>query len=166
MKFCSASRFFRLCVLCVPAFSFSLPAYAQSSPPVLRPITIEDYFQIQTVHDPQLSPDAQWVAYTIDKSSLKTDKNESRIWMISASGGETLAMTADGLSSSHPRWSPDGKFLAFLSERKGGQTQIWLLNRQGGEAQQLTDTPQDVEDFAWAPDGRRMVLVLKDPTPE
>jgi dipeptidyl aminopeptidase/acylaminoacyl peptidase len=166
MKFCSASRFFRLCVLCVPAFSFSLPAYAQSSPPVLRPITIDDYFQIQTVHDPQLSPDAQWVAYTIDKSSLKTDKNESRIWMISASGGETLAMTADGLSSSHPRWSPDGKFLAFLSERKGGQTQIWLLNRQGGEAQQLTDTPQDVEDFAWAPDGRRMVLVLKDPTPE
>lgn len=166
MKFCSASRSFLLCVLCVSAFSFSLSASAQSSPPALRPITIDDYFQIQTVHEPQLSPDAQWVAYTVDKSSLRTDKNESRIWMISASGGEPLAMTAEGVSSSHPRWSPDGKFLAFLSERKGGQTQVWLLNRQGGEAQQLTDTPQDVEDFAWAPDGRRMVLVLKDPTPE
>ena len=77
--------------------------------PAPRPITIDDYFQIQTVHEPQLSPDAQWVAYTVDKSSLKTDKNESRIWMISASGGEPLAMTAEGVSSSHPRWSPDGK---------------------------------------------------------
>ena len=166
MKFCSASPSFVLCVLCVSAFSFSLSASAQSSPVAPRPITIDDYFQIQTVHDPQLSPDAQWVAYTVDKSSLKTDKNESCIWMISASGGEPLAMTAEGASSSHPRWSPDGKFLAFLSERKGGQTQVWLLNRQGGEAQQLTDTPQDVEDFAWASDGRRMVLVLKDPTSE
>ena len=75
-------------------------------------------------------------------------------------------MTAEGVSSSHPRWSPDGKLLAFLSARNEGKTQVWLLNRQGGEAQQLTDTPQDVEDFAWSPDGRRMVLVLKDPTPE
>jgi dipeptidyl aminopeptidase/acylaminoacyl peptidase len=139
---------------------------AQSAPSAPRPITIDDYFQIQTVHDPQLSPDAHWVAYVVDKSSLKTDKNESRIWIIPAVGGDPLPMTAEGVSSSHPRWSPDGKFLAFLSERKGGQTQVWLLNRQGGEAQQLTDTPQDVEDFAWAPDGRRMVLVLRDPTPE
>jgi dipeptidyl aminopeptidase/acylaminoacyl peptidase len=164
MKFCSAKQSLRLCVLCVSAFSYSFSTSAQAPTP--RPITIDDYFQIQTVHEPQLSPDAQWVAYTVDKSSLKTDKNESRIWMISASGGEPLAMTAEGVSSSHPRWSPDGKLLAFLSERKGGQTQVWLLNRQGGEAQQLSDTPQDVEDFAWAPDGRRMVLVLKDPTPE
>jgi dipeptidyl aminopeptidase/acylaminoacyl peptidase len=139
---------------------------AQSSPPSPRPITIDDYFQIQTVHDPQLSSDGQWVAYTVDKSSLKTDKNESRIWMIPASGGDALPMTAEGASSSHPRWSPDGKFLAFLSERNEGKTQVWLLNRKGGEAQQLTDTAQDVEDFAWSPDGRSMVLVLRDPTTE
>jgi len=75
MKFCSASPSFVLCVLCVSAFSFSLSAYAQSSPAAPRPITIDDYFQIQTVHDPQLSPDAQWVAYVVDKSSLKTDKS-------------------------------------------------------------------------------------------
>jgi dipeptidyl aminopeptidase/acylaminoacyl peptidase len=148
--------------------ALALPALtpAQSAPSAPRPIIIDDYFQIQTVHDPQLSSDGQWVAYVVDKSSLKTDKNESRIWMIPASGGDPLPMTAEGVSSSHPRWSPDGKFLAFLSERKEDKTQVWLLNRQGGEAQQLTDTPQDVEDFAWSPDGRRMVLVLRDPTPE
>jgi len=75
-------------------------------------------------------------------------------------------MTADGVTSEHPRWSPDGKLLAFLSERNEGKKQVWLLNRLGGEAQQLTDTVQDVEDFSWSPDGRRLVLVLKDATPE
>jgi dipeptidyl aminopeptidase/acylaminoacyl peptidase len=145
---------------------FSPSASAQTDPASTRPITINDYFQIQSVHDPQLSPDGQWVAFAVDKSTLKTDKTETRIWMVPVSGSDPLPMTAEGVSSSHPRWSPDGKLLAFLSERNEGKKQVWLLNRLGGEAQQLTDTIQDVEDFAWSPDGRRMVLVLKDPTPE
>jgi len=147
-------------------FVLSPSASAQSSPPSPRPITIDDYFQIQAVHDPQFSPDGQWVAYSVDKASLKTDKNETRVWMVPATGGEALPMTAEGVSSEHPHWSPDSKFLAFLSERNEGKKQVWLLNRQGGEAQQLTETVQDVENFAWSPDGRCMVLILKDPTPE
>ncbi len=75
-------------------------------------------------------------------------------------------MTAEGASSSHPRWSPDGKYLAFLSARNEGKTQIWLLNRSGGEAQHLTETPQDVEDFVWSPDSARLVLVLRDASEE
>ena len=97
---------------------------------------------------------------------LKEDKSETRIWMVPAGGGDAIPMSAEGVSSSRPRWSPDGKFLAFLSKRNEGKTQVWLLNRMGGEAQKLTDAIQDVDDFVWSPDSKRLVLVLRDPTPE
>jgi Tol biopolymer transport system component len=97
---------------------------------------------------------------------LKEDKNETRIWMVSTHGGDPLPMTDESVSSSHPRWSPDGKYLAFTSSRNGGKSQVWLLNRLGGEAVRLTDILQGVGDFEWSPDSTRLVLVLKDPKPE
>ncbi len=137
---------------------------APSSAP--RPITMDDLFQLREVDDPQLTPDGQWVAYTVKTAMLKEDRNEERIWAVPSAGGAPIPMTAEGVSSSHPRWSPDGKYLAFLSARAEGKTQVWLLDRRGGEAERVTDTPQDVEDFAWAPDGLRLVLVLRDASPE
>jgi dipeptidyl aminopeptidase/acylaminoacyl peptidase len=139
---------------------------AQKPPTQPRPITVDDQFQIGEVRDPRLSPDAQWVAYSVKTLSLKEDKSEERIWMAPFGGGDAVAMSAEGVSSSHPRWSPDGKFLAFLSARNEGKTQVWLLNRSGGEAQRLSDTPQDVDDFVWSPDSKRLVLILRDPSEE
>jgi dipeptidyl aminopeptidase/acylaminoacyl peptidase len=139
---------------------------AQQPSPTPRLITVDDYFQIREVHDPQLSPDAKWVAYTVKTALLKSDKNEERLWMVPAAGGDAIPLTAEGSSSSHARWSPDGKFIAFLSERSEGKTRVWLLNRLAGEAERLTNTPQDVEDFAWSPDSRRLVLVLRDASSE
>src|SRR5713101_5404525 len=83
--------------------------------------------------------------------------------MISTHGGDPLPMTAESVSSSHPRWSPDGKYLAFLSSRNAGKSQVWLLNRLGGEAVRLTETAQGVNDFEWSPDSTRLVVVLQDP---
>ena len=148
-----------------------LPIRAQESAPKPDPatprnITIDDYFQIREASQPELSPDGQWVAYAVRTRMLKEDKNEQRLWMTSTHGGEPIPMTAEGVSSSHPRWSPDGKFLAFLSSRNNGKTQVWLLNRLGGEAAHLTDIPQGVDDFEWSPDSTRLVLVLRDPKPE
>lgn len=157
------------CLLSVVTLGSSITLAQQSPAP--RPVAVDDLFGVREVHDPQISLDAQLIAYTVFSSSLKEDKTENRIWMIPTTGGAAIPLTVEGVSSDHPRWSPDGKFLAFLSARKDaegneGKTQVYLLNRLGGEAQRLTDTVQDVEDFAWAPDGKRLVLLLRDPSAE
>ncbi|MGB2678861.1 MAG: S9 family peptidase [Candidatus Acidiferrum sp.] len=135
-------------------------------PAPLRPVGVDDLLGYRKAHDPQVTPDGQYVAYTVSSTSLEDDKSETRIYMVPAVGGEAIVLTAEGVSSEHPRWSPDGKFLAFLSERSERKTQVYLLNRLGGEAQRLTDTIQNVESFEWAPDSKRLVLVLRDPSPE
>jgi Tol biopolymer transport system component len=151
--------------LCLIITFLASPLDAQQ-PAALRPITIDDHFQIREVEGPRLSPDAQWVAYTVRTASLKEDNSEQRIWMVPFAGGEAVPLTAEGVSSGHPRWSPDGKYLAFLSARHEGKTQVWLLNRIGGEAQRLTETPQDVDSFEWSPDSKRLCLILRDATTE
>src|SRR5260370_1012448 len=118
-------------------------------------LPLDDCFQICDVSQPELSPDGQWVAYTVRTKILKEDKNEQRLWMVPTHGGDPIPMTAEGVSSSPPRWSSDGKFLAFLSARNNGKTQVWLLNRLGGEAVRLTDTAQGVDDFQWSPHDHR-----------
>src|SRR6266436_10153320 len=147
-------------VLWLPAQE-SIPKPASATP---RNITIDDFFQIRDVSQPEMSPDGQWVVYSVRTRMLKDDKNEQRLWMVSTHSGDPIPMTAEGVSSSHPRWSPDGKYLAFLSTRNAGKSQVWLLNRLGGEAQKLTDAPQDVNDFDWSPDSTRLALLLRDPT--
>ncbi|MGD2130518.1 MAG: S9 family peptidase, partial [Lysobacterales bacterium] len=139
------------------------PAVASDADQSSR-LAIADLFRLGDVSEPQLSPEGDWIAYTVTRRDLDEDKNRSRVWMVPAAGGEAVPMTAADQSSSHPRWSPDGRYLAFLSGRDDQPAQVWTLNRKGGEAIQVTDTPQDVEDFEWSPDSSRLVLVLQDPT--
>jgi dipeptidyl aminopeptidase/acylaminoacyl peptidase len=153
-------------------FSFSVhaqepaPKPSAAVPSAPRGITIDDFFQIRDVAQPELSPDGQWVAYSVRTRMLKEDKSEQRLWMVSTHGGDPIPMTAEGVSSAHPRWSPDGKYLAFLSARNGGKNQVWLLDRRGGEAERLTEVAQGLNDFEWSPDSTRLVLILQDPRPE
>ncbi len=128
-----------------------------------RKLAAEDFSRLGEVDDPRLSPDGEWVAYTVKTRDLEADKSHTRLWMVPTAGGPAVPLTADKTSSSHPRWSPDGRYLGFLSARDDGPTQVWTLFRQGGEAVPRTDTPQDVSGFEWSPDSRRMVLILQDP---
>ena len=139
-------------------------AGATDTPP--RPMKVDDYFQFRDVGDPEISPDGMWIAYTISTTDLEKESSETRIWMSPIDGGDAIPMTAKGKSAWRPRWSPDGRYLTFLSAAKEGKTQVWTLFRKGGDSQQLTDKIQGVRAYEWSPDSRRMVLVLKDPRPE
>ena len=127
-----------------------------------RVLTVDDYFAIRGVGSPEVSPDGKWVAFTVSTSDLDQDDSEKRVWMVPLSGGEPVPMTAEGSSASDPRWSPDGRYLSFLSDRDDGIWQVWALDRRGGEARQLTHVAQGVEAYEWSPDGSTLVLVVWD----
>ncbi|HWO00133.1 MAG TPA: S9 family peptidase [Blastocatellia bacterium] len=132
-----------------------------------RVLNLDDLATIRTVRDPQVSPEGNWVAYTVRTLDMKEDKRNSHIWMTSWDGARSLQLTSSKDSESAPRWSPDGQYLAFLSDRGGDEIdQVWLMNRAGGEAERITDLKGGVEEFAWSPDSKRLALVVKDPDPE
>ena len=131
-----------------------------------RLITPEDFFSIKQVGNPSISPDGEWVAYTVRETDLDEDSFETRLWMVSSDGEEQLAMTGVGSSVSSPQWSPDGKYLSFISARNEGESQVWTLNRKGGEAVQLTHIEQGVNGYEWSPDGARLVLLVTDKDPK
>jgi dipeptidyl aminopeptidase/acylaminoacyl peptidase len=133
-----------------------------------RPLKLDDIARMREVRDPQISPDGQWVAYVVSTVDAKDDKSTSHIWVASFDGKTDRQFTASLESESSPRWSPDGKYLAFTSSRPGKAkgAQVWLLDRSGGEAFQLTELKGKLQGYEWSPDAKRLALVVGDPDPE
>ncbi len=123
-----------------------------------------DVFRVRDVRDPQISPDGKWVAYTVTIADSARDKNDTDVWMASWDGKENIRITSTKDGESSPRWSPDGRYLSFISSRDGGKGgQVWLLDRRGGEATRLTEIKGGVSGYEWSPDATRLVLVVDDP---
>ncbi|MGA7240298.1 MAG: S9 family peptidase, partial [Bryobacteraceae bacterium] len=119
--------------------------------PAKRPLTLDDIAKIREVRDPQCSPDGKWVAYSVGTIDVKEDKHDSDIWMVSYDGKTDLRVTSSPESEGTPRWSPDGRYLSFLSSRPGKArgSQVWILDRRGGEAVQLTDVKGRLQSYEW-----------------
>jgi dipeptidyl aminopeptidase/acylaminoacyl peptidase len=126
---------------------------------------VDDYLALKDISEIAVSPDGGVVAYTLSSKDLEKDEEKSIVWMMSTDGGDPIRMTSESSDASSPKWSPDGKFLAVLSDREEDTDQVWLLNRRGGDAQQLTKLPQGVDFFEWSPDSTQLLLVVEDPTP-
>ncbi len=133
-----------------------------------RLLTVDDQFEIRDVEDPQISPDGNWVAYSVGKMDLKEDKGDRDVWMTRWDGTQSVRLTTSKAKEKMPRFSPDGKYLAFLSNRDYDEDtdQVWIMSRAGGEAERVTDFKGGVEDYAWSPDGSRLALVASDPDPD
>jgi len=148
-------------ILLIIAVLIGSSALAQT---VKKPFKPTDFYHIPTLDDPQLSPDGKWIAYSLAEVDSAKDKRISHIWMQSYDGKQSIQLTFDDEPSSTPKWSPDGKYLSFLSEKdsKNG-SQVWLMDRRGGEGHKLTDIKGELQDYAWSPNSKKLALIIKDP---
>lgn len=140
---------------------YAVQAICAAAPPAHRTLVPDDFYRVQNVSEPQVSPDGAWVAYVVTSNDRGADEARSAIWMVSWDGSQHLALTAAADGTDKPRWSPDGRYLAFMATPAGSEkAQIMLLDRRGGNARQLTSVAGDIGVYAWAPDGKRLVLTM------
>lgn len=131
-----------------------------------RRMTFDDVMAMRNVADAQLSPDGKWVAYVVSRIDMKENATDADVWLVSATGGEPVRLTTSRKSDATPRWSPDGKRLAFISAREE-RPQLFVISPFGGEAERLTESKTAVRSFQWSPDGRSIAFVAdQEPTPE
>ena len=131
-----------------------------------RAMTFEDVMALKSVSDAQVSPDGKWVAYVVTSTDMKENANDADIWLVSAAGGAPIRLTNNKKNDNQPRWSPNGKQIAFVSAREE-KPQIFLISPFGGEADKLTESKSGVQSFQWSPDGGRIAFVApQEPTPD
>lgn len=124
--------------------------------------------KIKAVGTPRVSPDGSRILYTVNEAVTTADKSEfvTQIWMANIATKQSVQLTFGDKSSGNPKWSPDGKWIAFTSNRKDNRNNLYRLSLAGGEAEPLTDLKSGVANFNWSPDGRYIAYTMTDPKTE
>ena len=153
-------------VLCLGAMCATAASAAGAS----RTPTLDQSLEMPTVGPPKVSPDGRRVIWEQTRTNWDSNAFETDLWMADAAGHNRHRLTFAPKSSSDAVWSPDGRWIAFLSDRPGalpntpdGRRQVFLLAVDGGEARQLTRMEKGVSHVAWTPDGRALVLAAEAP---
>ena len=132
--------------------------------------TIDQSLEMKSAFNPRISPDGTRVVYEVSRTNWEDDAFERDLWIADIANGESHQLTASKKSSTNAAWSPDGKWIAFLSDRPRqlagtpeDKKQIYMISADGGEARQLTKVETGVKDFAWSPDSRKLAFSAEDP---
>lgn len=131
--------------------------------PRKRDITLDDLARMQRVSAPVVSPDGEWVLYSVSQIDTKEDKAQTHLWMVKWDGSVRLQLTYGKDSASSAKFSPDGRYISFMSGRPGTVKgdQVWVMDRRGGEAGQFTNiTDQNIQGYTWSPDAKKLLLTL------
>src|SRR6186997_3231973 len=137
-----------------------------------RPVTFEDMLAMRRVEAPAISPDGAYVLYAVRQWETPTRDPQrkevrSQVWRVSVADGSTRQLTFDEAGANTPAWSPDGRFISFLSARGSSgedrRAQIWLMPADGGESRKLTDSKDAVTAYEWSPDSKRIAFVSREP---
>jgi dipeptidyl aminopeptidase/acylaminoacyl peptidase len=124
-------------------------------------LTVDDMVAMQRISDPQVSPDAKWVTFTVSDVDLAANRRRTDVWVAAVDGSGARRLTSSPAQDDSAVWSPDGKWIYFSSTRSGS-AQVWRLPfGTGGEAEQVTKLPLDVNGFRLFPDGKRLVVALE-----
>jgi dipeptidyl aminopeptidase/acylaminoacyl peptidase len=126
-----------------------------------RPLEANDFDRMLAVGNPVCSRDGGWIAYTVEQPDLDADERRSSVWVVDFHGAQNMRLTGAAESADNPQFSPDGRFVSYLSAHGSeAKAQIYLVDRRGGEARVLTDVAGDIGGYAWSPDGTRLVISL------
>jgi len=157
---------------CLALILSSVVAARAADAPKKRDINLDDLAKLQRVGAPVVSPDGEWVIYTVSQIDTKEDKSQTHLWMVKWDGSVHLQLTYGKEGASAPKFSPDGRYISFMSSRPGTVKgdQVWVMDRRGGEAEQLTNvTDQNIQGYSWSPDSKKLLLTLHpkaEPDPE
>jgi len=139
----------------------AVPLFAQTTaPPPSNPLTPEALLSLRHLSDLEYSPDGTRIAFVVTEPP-KGDQRPRHIWLLVPATGVFRQLTYSEKTESQPKWSPDGKSLAFLSNRDANQ-QIYLLSLTGGEAQPLTKGKRNISRFDWSQDGKQIAFIAPD----